>query len=502
MTNLLHRLGEYRPFTALLIGDFMLDQHIIGAAERLSPDAPVPILRADRFEDQPGGAANVAMCLEALRGRAVCVGVVGEDAYGRTLRDQLADAGCDADGLLVDDSRPTTVKQSLIGLAQHRHPQKMFRVDIESNDPLSDEMVDRLLAVIDRRLDDADIVLLEDYHKGVCTPRLCRAVIERCRARGIDVLVDPAAIDDYSKYRGATAVTPNRSEAERAAAMPTPADPEAIRKVGLGRRLLDDLELDAVVLTLDRHGAWLEVRGGESSLVPTVARNVYDVSGAGDVVLAALAGARANGFDWFDAVRFANAAAGLEVEVFGVRPIPLAAVRREIMNITRRANGKHRTLDELRVELAVHREAEQTVVFTNGCFDVIHAGHLEYLQQARQLGDVLVVAINADEQVRALKGDGRPVYSEQERLAFLSALPFVDYVIVFTEPTPEPLLDALKPDILAKGGDYTIDQVVGRDIVEQYGGRVEVLAERPGLGSTQVIERFVRAYGSAESPEP
>jgi D-beta-D-heptose 7-phosphate kinase/D-beta-D-heptose 1-phosphate adenosyltransferase len=216
MPTLIEKLASWEPFTALVVGDFMVDQSVYGAAERLSPDAPVPVLQASRFEDSPGGAANVGLCLRELKAEVLCFGVVGPDREAQSLRQALKQAECDAEGLLVDPQRPTTIKRSMIGLAQHRHPQKMFRVDLEVRDHLSEALVHRLLERVSAVLDRADVVCLEDYDKGVCSPALCRRLIEMCRARGKPILVDPAAIADYSKYRGATVITPNRSEAELA----------------------------------------------------------------------------------------------------------------------------------------------------------------------------------------------------------------------------------------------------------------------------------------------
>ncbi len=490
MSRLIEELASYRPFKAIVVGDFMLDQSVYGAAERLSPDAPVPVLHVDRTENRPGGAANVARCLRALEADVTCMGIVGDDPEAGILRAAIAEAGCDVEGLLTDSQRPTTIKRSMIGLAQHRHPQKMFRLDIESREPLPQPLSAQLLERFAKAVDSVDVVCLEDYDKGVCSPALCRAVIELSRAAGKPVLVDPAAIDDYSKYRGATALTPNRSEAELATGLDTPLEATRIHNAGLATKLLTDLDLDAVVLTLDRHGALLEVRGGEPVHVATEARSVYDVSGAGDIVLASLAGAIANGFWWLDAVRFANAAAGLEVEVFGVQPVPLAHVQRELLAQSRQLEGKVRTIDELLVELAVQRAAGRRVVFTNGCFDVLHAGHVAYLVEAKRLGDVLVVAINTDEQVRGQKGEGRPIFQERDRAEVLAALECVDYVTVFAEPLPVEILQRIKPDVLAKGGDYAADEVEGRAFVEGYGGQVHVLAHRPGLGSTEIIRKL------------
>lgn len=490
MNTLLAKLNGYRPFTAMVIGDFMLDQHLYGAAERLSPDAPVPVLHASRSEDRPGGAANVALCLRALKGTVHCFGVVGADAEGRALRVALEAEGCGTEGLIDDPSRPTTIKRSFVGLAQHRHPQKMFRVDVESREPIGPDLCAGLLERIARVLPDVDVICLEDYDKGVCSPELCRGVIELGRAAGKPVLVDPAAIDDYTKYMGATAITPNRSEAELATGLDTPLDASEIHNAGLATKLCRELDIDAVVLTLDRHGALLEERGGQAQLVPTIARSVYDVTGAGDVVLASLAAARANDLSWLESVQFANAAAGLEVEVFGTQPIPFSRVQREILARERSLDGKIRTLEELLVEIAVHREAGQRIVFTNGCFDVIHAGHVTYLREAKRQGDVLVVAVNDDAQVRTQKGPERPIYPLADRLDILSELQCVDYITSFAEPTVRELLHALRPEVFVKGGDYRPEEINEYATVQELGLELRILAERPGLGSTGVIERM------------
>jgi D-beta-D-heptose 7-phosphate kinase/D-beta-D-heptose 1-phosphate adenosyltransferase len=490
MPSLLHRLRSYQPFTAMVVGDFMLDQHVYGAAERLSPDAPVPVLHATKFDDRPGGASNVTLCLRGLKAEVCCFGVVGSDREGQTLRGKLEDAGCDVNGILADPARPTTVKRSLIGLAQHRHPQKMFRMDFESREPIPPELCERLLSMIAARIDSVDVVCLEDYNKGVCGDELCRKLIALCKAKSKPILIDPAAIEDYSKYRGATSITPNRSEAELATGLDTPIDASELHNAGLATKLLDELDLQAVVLTLDRHGALLEERGGKPVLVPTIAREVYDVTGAGDMVLAALAGARANGLSWLDAVRFANVAAGLEVQVFGAQPIPFADVQREVMVQMCATGGKIRGREELTIELAVHREAGRRIVLTNGCFDVIHAGHVAYLREAKKLGDLLVVGVNCDEQVRIQKGAGRPVYRQAERLEILSELQCIDYLTVFDEPTAHELLRSTRPDIYVKGGDYRPQDINECDLVSELGIELRVLAHRPGLGSRTVIERL------------
>jgi D-beta-D-heptose 7-phosphate kinase/D-beta-D-heptose 1-phosphate adenosyltransferase len=487
MSTLLNKLAGFGDFTVLVVGDFMLDEFLYGDAERLSPDAPVPVLRSDRLERTAGGSANVAACVQGLGGRVHCCGVVGDDEAGVWLRQSLQGDACNIDGLLTDPDRPTTVKRSLIGLAQHRHPQKMFRVDVETTDPIPAAIEQQLLSVIEARIESVDIVCLEDYGKGVCSESLCQAVIELARAAGTPVYVDPASSVDWTRYAGATTMTPNRTELEQAIEHRFP---DTIPDSGPPMELMGRLGLESMVLTLDRHGSLL-LRGDQEPLhVPTTARSVYDVTGAGDMVLAALAAGRANGLSWLEAVEFANAAAGLEVEVFGAQPIPLSRVRREIMLRQAPPDRTVRTLDELATELAVHREAGQRIVLTNGCFDVVHAGHVAYLREAANLGDVLVVGVNVDEEVAKQKGPERPVYPLKQRLDILSEFRCIDYLVAFPEPTAHELIRAVEPDIYVKGGDYRPEEINEHDLVTELGIELHVLGHRPGLSSTSVIERM------------
>ncbi|BAM02390.1 D-glycero-beta-D-manno-heptose 1-phosphate adenylyltransferase [Phycisphaera mikurensis] len=483
-TPLLTLLNGWSPPTVVVVGDFMLDRYLFGNADRLAPDAPVPVLDVQRTDDRPGGASNVCVCLAALRARVRAVGIAGDDEPGRALRAALQTAGVETAGLAADGDRPTTVKQNLVGLAQHRHPQKMFRLDFEDRTPLPGAAVERMLAAVDEAIDGAQAVILEDYHKGVCTPELCRGVIERAHAAGLPVLVDPAAIADYGRYAGADAITPNRTEAERATGLSAD-DPSA-----MAARLQAEHGFGHVVLTLDRHGALLRSPDGVEETLPTRARSVYDVTGAGDVVLATLAAAVAQGAAYADGVRLANLAAGLEVERSGVVPIPLEELYLEAMEEAAADRGKVRTLQELVPELAAHRHRGRTVAFTNGCFDVLHAGHVGYLRSAAATADLLVVGVNDDQSIRRLKGPERPVNPLEDRLRVLSELACVRYVVPFATDTPLSLIEAVQPSVLVKGADYTRDTVVGASFVEARGGRVELVPLVEGRSTTNILRRI------------
>ena len=477
----------------LLIGDLMLDETVQGAAERLSPDAPVPVLAVDGeagFDRRPGGAGNVAACLRGPKCEVSVVGLIGDDDAGGHLTAVLDSMECDTEGLVRDAGRPTTLKRSLVGLAQHRHPQKMFRMDVETREPASAPVIEALMGAVRDRLGDVDVVCLEDYAKGACPPELCRRLVQVCREAGIPLLVDPASITSYERYAGATLITPNRSEAELASG----------RRGGLQTDLADAAEiaegmrvshrLDSVVITLDRDGAMLANESGCVHL-PTEARAVYDVTGAGDMVLAALAAARCRGFGGVEAVRLANLAAGIEVELSGAQPVPLSDLRRAALRACGEGRGKVRSLEHLLLELEVHRRDGRRIVLTNGCFDVIHAGHVAYLKEARSQGELLVVGINSDASVKALeKGEERPIFKEQERLEVLEELQSIDYLVVFGESTAENLIEAIRPDIYVKGGDYRPESITEHGLLQSLGIDVRVLAHRPGLGSTAILDRL------------
>lgn len=483
-------LDRWKKTRIIVVGDFMLDRHIYGNAERLSPDAPVPVLAAERREHAPGGSANVCLDLCALKCEVHCVGVVGKDEHGRTLKSALAEAGCKVTGLVASPDRPTTVKHNFVGLAQHRHPQKMFRVDDENRDPIPHDVEEQLLAKVTPLLKKTDVLCLEDYNKGVLTPTLCRALIAAARKHKVAVFVDPAAIADYSKYKGATCITPNRSEAALATGIDTSAgNSTTLRRAAM--KLQHDLDVAHVVLTLDKSGLMLQSKGEKPIVAPTRVREVYDVTGAGDMVLAALAAAYANGVDWPQTLELANLAAGLEVEKFGVVPIELNELLLAVLQRGRAELGKLRTVDQLAVELDAYRSQGKSIAFTNGCFDILHAGHVRYLREASKCADLLVVALNSDASIRRIKGKDRPVNKQDDRVMVMSELASVDYVVIFDADTPRKLLAKLKPDVLVKGADYkSKEDVVGWDIVEKYGGRVERVGLVKGLSTTNIIRKI------------
>ena len=494
MSDLLTQVLRMQSPSILVIGDFMLDEIVSGDAERLSPDAPVPVLEVRGTESRAGGAANVSRCLAAMGARVECFGVVGEDREGELLVQFLQTEGIGTSNIMAVPDRPTTVKRSIVGLAQHRHPQKMFRLDHESTSPLTREQQQLLLEGLTKALHSADVVCIEDYGKGVLGKEMCQTVIKHCNDAGIEAIVDPAGIEEYSKYATATAITPNRTEAEIATGIRLCDENPIDGATTLAQKLCDELQLHAVVVTLDRHGALLQEKNIECVHVPTKARAVYDVTGAGDIVLAAIAMGRASGLSWQQCVEFANVAAGLEVEVFGATPIPMPQIHKELLAMQSEVTGKIRSSDELAIEIAAAKDIGQRVVLTNGCFDVIHAGHVAYLREAAMLGDVLVVGVNCDEQVTLQKGESRPLYKLQERMEILAELQCVSFVVPFSQPTASELIQTLHPDLYVKGGDYSPQEINEYDLLSKLGVELRVLSERPGRSSSDVIAKMKESH--------
>lgn len=474
----------------LIVGDLILDRYLYGDAERISPEAPVPVLRTTERREAPGGSANVAMCAAALGCRVTCCGLVGRDRHGETLLRLLRETGIDASGVVSASDRPTTAKTRLIGLAQHRHRQQLLRVDEEERRPMEPREAEDMRRRACAAVADCDAVCIEDYDKGLITRELVEAIATEARKRRKPVLVDPARITDYARYAGVTLLTPNRAELSLAAGAEVLSLEELARAA---EAMLVPLDVAAIVVTVDRDGALLAQRDQPWKHLTTVPRSVYDNTGAGDAVLAMLAAAVASGADWESAARLANVAGGLEVEKFGCVPIPAEEVLAELRLESRMRGEKLRGVEELAAELALRRDRGETVVFTNGCFDILHAGHVDFLRRCRQEGSVLVVGLNSDASVRLQnKGGDRPIMAFAHRAALLSALEMVDYVVGFDDADPGVLIRRIRPDVLVKGEDWATKGVTGREVVEAGGGRVVLLPLVDGLSTTRIIERIRR----------
>lgn len=470
----------------LLVGDFMLDSYVYGDALRISPEAPVQVLKVVRRELAAGGASSVAADVTTLGAQCRCIGVVGKDQNAVRLLEILRKMEANTDGIIEIENRPTITKERIVGLAQHRHRQQLLRVDDECTDPLSGGDYERLFEMYQQQLQGCDIVCLQDYNKGILEPEFCRRLISAARRAGKRVLVDPPLVADYGKFSSACMITPNRKEASLAAgfSIESIADAERASQV-----LLDQLELEMVVITLDKEGAYLRTQDSAQH-VPTMPRNVYDVTGAGDMMLAMIAVAMGAGCDETTALQLANIASGIEVEKFGVATVSVDEIVNEIISTHKGKTGKIHAAEDLVRLLAYHRQQHETIVFTNGCFDVLHRGHIEYLKFCKSKGDIVVLGLNSDSSVRQLKGPDRPVNNQHDRAAVLAGLESIDYITVFEELDPLTLIQHVRPDVLVKGEDWAEKGVVGREFVESYGGRVELAPLVDGKSSTSTIEKL------------
>jgi D-beta-D-heptose 7-phosphate kinase / D-beta-D-heptose 1-phosphate adenosyltransferase len=471
--------GDWRRKRVLVVGDVMLDRYIWGHVERISPEAPVPVVSALHSNERPGGAANVAMNIAGLGATAWLFGFCGEDADHGVLEQSLKESSVEPH-LTQVAGHPTTTKLRILSGRQ-----QMLRLDTERTDGYPAAAYAALLTAAEAAMEGADAVVLSDYAKGVLSEEVCRRVIAAARQRRVPVLVDPKR-KDLGRYRGATTICPNRSEL--AAATGTPAENQE-ELLAAGQKLSAALELDYMTATLSEKGIAV-LRENSRYIAPARARQVFDVSGAGDTVIATLALGVSSGLEIETAVQLANVAAGIVVGKVGTVPV----TRDELLThltpeIDLHAQEKVLTLDHLKVRAAAWRSAGDRIVFTNGCFDLLHIGHVTLLEDARREGDRLVVGINSDASVRGLKGPARPIVGERERARILAALAAVDAVVTFGEPTPLELILELRPDVIVKGGDYDESTVVGAKEVRSWGGRVKIVPIVEGFSTTRLIAK-------------
>ena len=473
---------EMPPFQhakLLVIGDVMLDRYWHGSASRVSPEAPVPVVQVANREDRPGGAGNVALNIAALGSAVRLVGVVGDDETGLELLSRLKAAGVYCD-FLQSEEKPTITKLRII--SQH---QQLIRLDFEKAFEASDiiGLQDKAKSLVD----DSQVMVLSDYGKGALQDII--DLIDLGRSRNIPIIVDPKGAD-FTKYRGATLITPNLTEFEAVVGGSDNED-EFVNK---GLRLVRELNLEAILITRGEHGMTLIRPDSPELHLPARAQEVFDVTGAGDTVISVLAASMAAGDGLADATALANLAAGLVVGKLGTAAISGPELRRAMLADQNSGRGVM-TAEQLQIVVQDSKAHGEKIIFTNGCFDIIHAGHVGYLAEAKRLGDRLVVAINDDDSAHRLKGEGRPINPVERRMAVLAGLEAVDWVVSFSEDTPEPLLESLQPEVLVKGGDYTMDQVVGAGYVKSYGGVVRVLEFLDNCSTSAIMEKIKEVGG-------
>jgi D-beta-D-heptose 7-phosphate kinase/D-beta-D-heptose 1-phosphate adenosyltransferase len=485
VSSLLAVLDRYAGLRIWVVGDLMLDEYVMGAVERVSPEAPVPVVRVRDTEHRLGGAANVARQVAALGAEVSLAGVIGDDAAGEHFLRLCAASNIDTRAVVRLPERCTTRKLRVLG-----HSQQLLRLDWEDVTPCAPQATVRMLS----KLADGPrpgAIILSDYAKGVLTPE---AIASLTGMRGTGpVVVDPKH-RDFTRYRGATTITPNLHELEAAAGQTLDAD-DAAAIAAAARPLAEAAGLEAMVVTLGNRGMLVVPVRGHYTAVAATQRAVYDVTGAGDTAISVLTLSLAARAPLLAAAQLANAAAGVSVGQIGAVAVDAASIRDAL---AARPDGKILGRDDLVARAATWRMAGKRIVFTNGCFDLLHAGHLSLLSQAAKLGDVLVLAINSDASVRRLKGPERPLVPQEDRAAVLAALGFVDAVTIFDEDTPLEVLQSVRPHVLVKGGDYQLADVVGRELVEGSGGRVELVPLTPEKSTTALVER-IRGTGKKRS---
>ncbi len=467
-----NQIPNFAKARVLVVGDIMLDRYWYGDAKRISPEAPVPVMKVGNVEERPGGAGNVALNLAALGAQVSLIGIVGNDQEADILESFLKEKNIFCHLTRVSD-RPTITKLRVI--SQH---QQLIRLDFEES--FQDNHVEPILSETEKLLANVDAIILSDYGKG--TLKNSQAFIKLAKKAKVPVFIDPKSLD-FSVYKGATMLTPNFKEFV-AVVGPCADEKEITIKA---RKLIKQFDLESLLVTRGEHGMSLFEKGKEALHIPTHAREVFDVTGAGDTVIATLAASLSVGCDLPRAVKLANIAAGISVSKLGAATVTVPELRRK-------TNGYHQggilTEDSLAIAIEDAKAHGEKVVMTNGCFDILHAGHVHYLEQAKALGDRLIVAINDDASVKALKGDGRPINPLVHRMEVIAALASVDWVVSFSEDTPERLVCRLLPDKLVKGGDWKPEQIAGSKCVLENGGEVHSLGFVEGHSTTSTISKI------------
>lgn len=480
--RLLELLDAFHAARVLIVGDVMLDRFVYGMVNRISPEAPIPVMTVERSADMPGGAANVARNVAMMGATATVVGVIGDDQAGEDLQAQMSSIPNIKTRLVVDGGRPTTVKVRYVA-----DRQQILRTDIESTLAISREVSGAIADAVQEELQDVDVVVISDYAKGLLTNGVVKQIVSSSRSAGKEVIVDPKS-RDFARYAGATVLTPNRLELQLASNKQVQDDDEIIRAA---QDCIDSGICRHMLVTRGGDGMTLVAAAGVATHLRAVTRDVFDVSGAGDTAVAALALGRAVGGTMVEAATLSNIAAGIVVGKAGTAAATTAELVATIEQVSEPASGAKILTRPHAVEVARQwKDRGLTVGFTNGCFDLLHPGHVHLLERARSSVDRLIVGLNSDLSVARLKGPGRPVQSEIARATVLASLRFVDAVVVFAEDTPIDLIRDLQPDVLVKGSDYTIDSVIGADLVMSWGGRVVLVDLVKDQSTTGTIQRL------------
>ncbi|MCX8163740.1 MAG: D-glycero-beta-D-manno-heptose-7-phosphate kinase [Candidatus Micrarchaeota archaeon] len=484
--EVINAIENFKNKKILVIGDIILDIYSFGKVERISPEAPVQIFEILNEEKRLGGAGNVVNNLLELGINVSICSIVGENEFGFTVKKMLQEKNVETTSLFFTHQDRYSYKNRLISV-DYNH--QVLRIDRETKEEINQNSEAKIIEFLNQKIKEFDAIIISDYLKGLLTERLLENIIKICDNNNLPLIIDPKG-KDYKKYKNATIITPNKKEAEIASGISI-TDSETLKKAGI--KLLNELNLKAILITLGKDGMAFFTKN-EIFSIPAKAKEVYDVSGAGDTVIATLAAAIVAGLSWKDAVELSNIAAGIVVAKLGTQPITKEELLSELD--TGRANNKKIVnIYELLNYLKKAKDENKKIVFTNGCFDLLHVGHADLLSKAKKLGDILIVGLNSDNSVRRLKGEKRPIINQQQRASLLAALNAVDYVVIFDEDTPIELIKKIKPDILVKGKDYKKEDVVGREIVESYGGKVELIELLEGISTTSIVEKISNNRG-------
>jgi len=474
-------LDEFKRMKVLVIGDAILDKYIHTNVDRISPEAPVQVAKAVKRDYVLGGAGNVANNLVKLGAYTDIACVIGNDEKGKILKQELTKNGIGTDGVFIDNDRPTTIKTRIMA---GRH--QMLRVDDELDLSISDELSKNIVELSEKIISSYDGVIISDYLKGVLTKGLLESLINIARKNNKPVIIGPKG-KSFKKYAGADVIIPNLLEAATVYGKPVEAEDDL---KNAARFILEQAKCQAILITRGADGMSLYQNTGDYTCITNKAREVYDVTGAGDTVLSVFGLAAFSGASYIDAAKLANIAAGIVISKVRTATVSVDEISNSIDEEISPFNRKVKTLEQLKKIVNDKKRQEKSIVFTNGCFDLLHIGHIKLLEQAKPLGDELIVAINSDSSIHDLKGPGRPIIPEAERAHIISSLSSVDYVIIFSESTPINLIQELKPDILVKGADYKPEDIVGKDIVESYGGKVVQIPLVEDKSTSRLIKKI------------
>ncbi len=481
-TKFTHFFDNKKRPKILVVGDLILDEYVWGSVNRISPEAPVPVLECKSENISLGGAANVANNLVALGCEVHLAGGIGKDEKGDRLLELIQNRSISTGGIFRFSNRPTTSKVRVIA-----HNQQVLRIDKEDNRPITREAETGFIDFLNQTIPEMDGVICSDYDKGILTDKVMQAIIDQAKKSDKQIVVDPKG-KEFNKYNGVTVITPNEKEIERVSPIKINSREDLDRAA---EYLLNMTKSEAILLTRGKNGMILYSKKQKPFEISTLAKEVYDVTGAGDTVISVFGMSLFSDFTFEEAAWISNMAAGIVVGKIGTAVITLKEINEFLKEEMLRTSKSVLDLEEAKRMVSLAKNIGKQIVFTNGCYDLIHGGHIEFLQQAKSKGDILILGLNSDDSVKRLKGPDRPIKSQEERANILSALQDVDYIVIFDEDTPENLIREIQPNVLVKGNDYKIGEVVGREIVEAYGGKVELIPVVKGLSTTNTVDKIL-----------